>query len=156
MSSEKKPDIRCAYRSPTGRRCRNTVSSGWNMCSAHCDFGKTYAAAAEIVSNRDRLDTAEGIHSMMARVICALAAGKIRPREASILLYGGQTMLLSLPHLRDERKHIFVRNEEEAWRTKALADSYHDALNCEDSSEEEDEEENAEKQEAQTAGTKKK
>ncbi|MBI3485200.1 MAG: hypothetical protein HY012_08630 [Acidobacteria bacterium] len=152
MSSDKKPDPRCAYRSPTGRRCRNTVSVGWNMCSAHCDFGDA-RAATEIVSNRDRLDTAEGIHSMMARVIRALAAGKIRSREAGMLIYGGQSMLQSLTNLKEERKKLFIAKDEDAWREKALADSYHDALNCEDSpGEREEEEEPEENQEAGNAG----
>lgn len=144
---------RCAYRSPTGRRCMNKADSGWNMCDKHCDFHSARAAAAEIVSNRDRLDTAEGIHSMMARVIRALAAGKIRSRDASIMLYGGQTMLLSLTHLREERKKLFLVEEDEVWRRKALADSFHDALNCEDSPEEkEEEEEPEENQKAGNAG----
>jgi hypothetical protein len=123
------------------------------MCSKHCDFGNARAAADEIVSNKDRLDTAEGIHSMMTRVLRALAAGKIRSRDASILLYGGQTMLFSLTHLREERKKLFLVEEGEAWRQKALADSYHDALNCEDSPEEkEEEEEPEENQKAGNAG----
>jgi len=156
MSPEKKPDPRCPYRSPTGRRCRNTVSTGWNMCNAHCDFGDARAAAAEFVSNRDRLDTAEGIHSMMARVLRALAAGKIRPREATTLLYGGQTMLLSLVHLLKERKLVFMRDEGEAWRTKALADSFHDELNCEEAPEEEPEEADAAEMKAPASGNREK
>jgi hypothetical protein len=145
---------RCAYRSPSGRRCRNDAHYAWNMCHKHCDFAKAQAAADEIVSNKDRLDTAEGIHSMMARVLRALAAGKIRTRDASTLLYGGQTMLFSLTHLHEERKKLFLVEEDEAWRRKALADSYHDALNCEESSKEEDGEEDTEEQEAATAKTK--
>ncbi len=145
---------RCAYRSPTGRRCQNEADDAWNMCSKHCDFSSARAAADEIVSNKDRLDTAEGIHSMMARVLRALAAGKIRPREAGILLYGGQTMLFSLTHLREERKKLFLVEEGEAWRQKALADSYHDALNFEESSEEENGEENSGEQETAASKTK--
>ncbi len=157
MSSAKNDDFRCAYRSPTGRRCRHRVSSDWNMCHQHCDFGNASARAAEIVSNRDRLDTAEGIHSMMARVIRALAAGKIRAREAGMLIYGGQSMLLSLTRLREEREKIFLAGEDEAWRRKALADSFHDELTCEDSSEKDDAgEETEEESEAESAGTKKK
>jgi hypothetical protein len=125
------------------------------MCSKHCDFGNARAAADEIVSNKDRLDTAEGIHSMMARVLRALAAGKIRSRDASTLLYGGQTMLFSLTHLHEERKKLFLAKDEDAWREKALADSYHDALNCEQSSEGEDDGDE-EKLEAETAEAKKK
>ena len=147
---------RCAYRSYSGRRCRNQAHYAFNMCPKHCDFKKAQEAADEIVSNRDRLDTAEGIHSMMARVIRALAAGKIRSREAGMLIYGGQSMLQSLTHLKEEREKLFLRDEDEAWRAKALADSFHDALNCDDSPEDEGEEEDANEQEAQTAETKKK
>ena len=136
---------RCIYRSPTGRRCQNEAHYAWNMCSKHCDFSNARAAADEIVSNKDRLDTAEGIHSMMARVLRALAAGKIRSREAGMLIYGGQSMLQSLNLLNEERKKLFLRDEDEAWRAKALADSYHDELNCDDSSEEEDDDEEEKK-----------
>ena len=130
---------RCAYRSPTGRRCRNKATMSWNMCHAHCDFSSTYARAAEIVSNRDRLDTAEGVHRMLARVARALAAGQIRSRDAATLIYAGQTMLQSLNHVHEERHRIFFASEEDAWRMKALADSYHDELNCEDAEEDAEE-----------------
>ncbi|MBI3664591.1 MAG: hypothetical protein HY234_16260 [Acidobacteria bacterium] len=144
---------RCAYRSPTGRRCRNDAHYAWNMCSKHCDFQKAYAAAAEIVSNRDRLDTAEGIHAMLVRTARALAAGKISSRDATSLFYAGQMMLLSLPHLRAEREKLFLADEEDAWRRKALADSHHDKLVCERSSEEnEEEQEPEENQKAGNAG----
>lgn len=148
---------RCPYRSPSGRRCRNKCTAGWNMCYKHCDFSRAYAAAAEIVSNRDRLDTAEGIHSMMVRTTLALAARKIPAREASTLFYGGVMMLTSLKQLREERGKVFLRDEDEAWRAKALADSFHDQLNCEDSSEDEgDEEEKGNEQESETAESKNK
>ena len=124
------------------------------MCHKHCDFSQAYAAAAEIVSNRDRLDTAEGIHAMMVRTTRALASGKIASRSASILFYGGMMMLTSLKHLREERKKIFLHDEEEVWRQKALVDSFHDELNCEDSSEEEDIAED--QQDDKTVETKKK
>lgn len=155
VSTTKQP--RCAYRSPTGRRCRNNATSGWNMCRAHCDFRDAAAAADEIVSNRDRLDTAEGIHAMMARVTRALVARKILARDATAILYAGQTMLYALPRVLAEREKIFLAKEEDVWREKALADSHHDMLNCDDSPEEEsDQEEDEGEQELESAGKKKK
>ncbi len=152
MTSLNKDDTRWPYRSPSGRRCRNKVAGGWNMCRQHCDFGSAYAAAAEIVSNKDRLDPAEGIHSMMARAVRALAAGEIRSRDATTLIYGGRMLLLSLGRLHKERQKSFLVSEEDAWRSKALADSYHDGLLCEDSPEEKEEEEPEENRKAGNAG----
>ena len=131
---------RCAYRSPTGRRCREKASLGWNMCSKHCDYHRAAAAADEIVSNRDRLDTAEGVHNMMTRAARALAAGQISPRRAAMFFYGGRAMQFSLRRLREEREKIFLADETDVWREKALADSHHDNLNCEPSYESENDE----------------
>jgi hypothetical protein len=158
MNSTKAEDKRCVYKSPTGRRCRNRVALGWNMCDAHCDFYRARDAAQEIVSNRDRLDTAEGIHSMMARTTRALAAGTIGSRQATSLYYGGQMMLASLARLRQERARTFLADEKDVWREKVLADSHHDNLNCEESVEEDAEagEEGKEEQESESARTTKK
>ena len=82
---------RCAYRSPTGRRCRNRVSVGWNVCHAHGDFGSAYARAAEIVSNHDRMDTAEGVNAFLVRIARAVAAQEISPRQGTTLTYVAQT-----------------------------------------------------------------
>ena len=120
---------RCSYRSPSGRRCRDKSSIGSKVCWRHGNY-PAFAAAAEIVSNRDRLDTAEGILAVMARVIRGQAAGKIRSRDATAMMYSCQTMLSALPRLAEERKKFFMRDEVEMWREKALADSHHDKLNC--------------------------
>jgi len=128
MTAQKQ--LRCVYRSPSGRRCRENATIGWNRCQKHWDHYYVRAAADEIVSNRDRLDTAEGIHSVMARIIRGQAAGKIRSKDAASMMYSCQTMLSSLPRLAEERKKIFLAEEEDLWREKVLADSLHDKLNC--------------------------
>ena len=145
---------RCLYRSPTGRRCRNETLPGWKVCMKHYDFHMTYAAAEEIVSNRERLDTAEGIHAVMDHIIRAQAAGTLSPRQATALMYSCQIKLYTLARLAAEREKIFLAKEEDVWREKALADSHHDKLNCEESAEDETGEE--EDSESETAGTKKK
>ena len=155
MTVAPKTQPRCLYRSPTGRRCRSNASIGWNVCGKHADYGRAYAAAQEIVSNRDRLDTAEGIHTMMTRVARALAAGEVSPRRASALFYGGRAMHFSLRRLTEEREGIFTADEDDVWRDKALADSHHDKLNCEASSENE-EVEDGDEQESELAEPKKK
>jgi hypothetical protein len=93
-----------------------------------------YAAAEEIVSNRERLDTAEGIHAVMDRVIRAQAAGALTPRQGTALMYSCQIKLYTLSRLAAEREKIFLAKEEDVWREKALADAHHDKLNCVDSS----------------------
>jgi hypothetical protein len=137
VSAQDRP--RCAYRSPSGRRCRDKASIGWNMCLKHCDYDRARAAAEEIVSNRDRLDTAEGVHAMMARAARALAAGEISPRRAAMFFYGGRAMHFSLRRLREEREKVFFAEEKDVWRSKALADAHHDKLHCEESSPEDEE-----------------
>jgi hypothetical protein len=123
---------RCAYRSPSGRRCRDKASIGWNMCIKHCDYHRARDAAAEIVSNRDRLDTAEGVHAMMARAARALAAGEISPRRAAMFFYGGRAMHHSLRRLREEREKVFLAEEKDVWHNKVLAEAHHDKINCVD------------------------
>ena len=132
---------RCTYRSPSGRRCRSQASIGWPVCLRHGDHNLAYPAAAEIVSNRDRLDTAEGIHAVMARIIRAQASGKILSRDATAMIYSCQAKLYALPRLAAEREKIFVAAEEEVWREKALADAHHDKLNCFVESSDDDEKE---------------
>ncbi|HEV8383611.1 MAG TPA: hypothetical protein VGQ11_01980 [Candidatus Acidoferrales bacterium] len=132
---------RCRYRSASGRRCRNEASIGWNVCNKHGDFRNAYAAAEEIVSNRDRLDTAEGLHAVMDHVIRAQAATKLSPREATALMYSCQIKLYTLSRLAAERKKIFIAEEEDVWREKALAEAHHDKLNCVDASPDDDDEE---------------
>lgn len=155
MTAQK--ERRCLYRSPTGRRCRIEPLSGWQMCTKHStSYYCSCAAADEIVSNRDRLDTAEGIHAVMARVIRAQAAGKILARDATAMIYSCQAKLYTLPRLAAERKKVFLAEEEDVWREKVLADSHHDKLNCEESSEAGDEEENENEPDAVTAESKKK
>jgi hypothetical protein len=129
---------RCSYRSPSGRRCRNESSIGWDVCDKHGDFRRAYDAAEEIISNRDRLDTAEGIHLMMARAARAMAAGQISPRRAGMFFYGGRAMQYSLRRVLAEREKIFLAREEDVWQEKALAESHHDKLNCVDDPDDED------------------
>jgi len=103
------------------------------MCTKHStSYIHSRAAADEIVSNRDRLDTAEGIHTVMDHIIRAQAAGKISTRDATGLMYSCQTKLYALPRLAAEREKIFLADEEDAWREKALTDAHHDKLNCEE------------------------
>ncbi len=119
---------RCIYRTPSGRRCRSDALTGWQVCALHGDRNPAFPVAADLVSDGDRLDTAEGIHIVMARVLRGQATGRIRSRDATAMMYSCQTMLYALPRLADERKKVFVAEEEEAWREKALADSHHHKL----------------------------
>lgn len=89
-----------------------------------------YAAAQEIVSNKDRLDTAEGVHALLARTTRALALGHLQPRCATAMAYMCQTLHGSVDRLRSERERVFARTEAEAHREKALLDSQHDNLVC--------------------------
>jgi len=124
-------DERCIYTSPRGFRCRNKRNdSSTSVCYHHMRHTMAYAAAREIVSNKDRLDTAEGVHALLARTTLALADGKVQPRRATALTYMCQALLASVGQLRNERDRIFARSKEDAHREKALQDSQHDNLVC--------------------------
>ncbi len=125
-------DQRCIYISPRGFRCRNNRNDpSTSVCHHHMRHTSAYAAAREIVSNKDRLDTAEGIHALLARTTLALVFGKVQPRRATALAYMCQTMLAGVGRLQEERQRVFARSQEDAWREKALQDSQHDNLVCE-------------------------
>ena len=126
-----KDDERCIYTSPSGFRCRNKHCGNSALCYQHRRDTPTYAAAHEIVSNQDRLDTAEGIHALLARTTLALVHGKVQPRRATAVAYMCQGMLATVRRLQEERQRVFARTEEEALREKALLDSQHDNLVCE-------------------------
>ena len=122
--------LRCRYISPLGRRCRSDALIGWQFCPLHGDRNPDNPVAAPIVPDGDRLDTAESVHAVMARILRGQACGKIRSRDATAMMYSCQTMLSALPRLAEERKKFFMRDEVEMGREKALADSPHDKLNC--------------------------
>jgi hypothetical protein len=56
-------------------------------------------------------------------------------------MYSCQIKLYTLSRLAAERKKIFIAEEEDVWREKALAESHHDKLNCVDASPDDDDEE---------------
>ena len=114
------PNQRCRYISPLGRRCRADALIGWQFCQLHGDLTPDNPSAAPIVPDGDRLDTAESIHAVMARILRGQATGKFHAKDATAMMYSCQTLLYALPRLAEERE-------------KVLAGSHRDKLNCLDS-----------------------
>jgi hypothetical protein len=121
--------LRCRYLSPSGRRCRADALIGWQFCRLHGDPNPDNPDAAPIVPDGDRLDTAESIHAVMARILRGQATGKFRSKDATAMMYSCQTLLSALPRLAEERKKISFVNEQSLRCEKILADSHPDKLN---------------------------
>ena len=113
------PNLRCRYISPLGRRCRAGALIGWQFCPLHGDRNPDNPSAAPIVPDGDRLDSAESIHAVMARILRGQATGKFHSKDATAMMYSCQTLLSSLPRLAEERERF-------------LAGAHHDRLDCGD------------------------
>ena len=114
---------RCAYVMPSGRRCRIAALHPGQLCILHNDLNPAFPIAPAMVPDGDPLDTVEGIHGVMARILRGQALGKIRAREANAMMYTCQTLLFALPRLVEERKQILVRDDAELWYQRTLARS---------------------------------
>ncbi|MCL5743739.1 MAG: hypothetical protein M1541_07405 [Acidobacteria bacterium] len=99
---------RCRYISPLGRRCRANANTGWLYCQLHGDRTPDNPSAAPVVPDGDRLDTAESIHAVMARILRGQATGKFQPKHATAMMYSCQTLLLALPRLDAERERVLA------------------------------------------------
>jgi hypothetical protein len=115
------PANRCAYLRSDGRRCRNRTQPGQQHCWFHQGSNYLIHGARTLVAYSGNLDTAEGIHNLLARTARALARGRIHPRRATAMAFLAQTMLKSLAFLRDEREEVFFADAEDALKERARA-----------------------------------
>ena len=102
MNHTPKDADRCEFIFPRGRRCRQPrATPGADYCFTHAQRLQHQSDAArtagEIAGEAGALDTQEGIHKALTGVFVNLARRRISPREASVLGYVGQLMLLSVP-----------------------------------------------------------
>jgi hypothetical protein len=123
---------RCRASTVRGRRCANEPLPDSPYCYYHCGHSLPDAAAAEIVSNSLRLDTVEGIHALLSRVMRQLTRGRIQPRKANAIFYAAQIMLASVERLREERERVFCADSDQALKHKALFEAQVDALETSD------------------------
>jgi hypothetical protein len=104
MSHIPKESVRCEFSFPSGRRCRQIrAKPGARYCSTHGTRQQQQEEAArigdEIVGTDGALNTQEGIHKALVNVFCNLARKRISARDASVLGYVGQLMLVHCPSL---------------------------------------------------------
>ncbi|MBI1739056.1 MAG: hypothetical protein HYR58_07395 [Acidobacteria bacterium] len=104
MSHIPKESVRCEFTFPSGRRCRQVrAKPGACYCSTHGTRQQQQEEADrigdEIVGADGALNTQEGIHKALANVFCNLARNRISARNAAVLGYVGQLMLVSRPSI---------------------------------------------------------
>lgn len=102
MSAAPRNELRCEFAFSDGRRCRLVRRDpGSHYCYRHwrCEQQKKEAARVgdEIVGAEGALNTEEGIHKALTNVFASLARKRISARDASVLGYVGQLMLISRP-----------------------------------------------------------
>jgi len=114
---------RCTHFTSKGRRCANPRLRDSLWCFSHSKHPGQLIARGETFKNRNRLDTAEGIHNFLAKTLRALADGEIAPGRASALAYVAQTMLASLARLREERIAVHTNQDWETIREAVLVDA---------------------------------
>lgn len=124
-----KDDIRCTFVREDGHRCRRGRIMGKERCYQHQYNAQTFENSLSFLKNRLYLDSAEGIHFLLARVTTALANGKLEPRRASAIGYLAQVMISSLNKMKDERERLKFRNEDEAGEDRETVREFlHDYL----------------------------
>ena len=102
MSHKPKDLDRCEFIFPSGHRCRQLrTHPGASFCLNHRRRQHQQEESArigdEIVGADGALNTEEGIHKALTNVFANLARNRISARDASVLAYVGQLMLVSRP-----------------------------------------------------------
>jgi hypothetical protein len=93
---------RCSYRTPAGRRCRQSAQNATlSTCRKHADphFRARVVTNFHSTLTRDseEFTTARGIHSSLSELYRLLAEDRISTRRASVLAYITQLLLRTLP-----------------------------------------------------------
>lgn len=104
MTTARKHNSRCEFLFADGRRCRQyPADSTLTLCLRHLQTREQREEAArigdEIVGADGALNTQEGIHKSLANVFCNLARNRISARNAAVLGYVAQLMLVHCPSL---------------------------------------------------------
>lgn len=88
----------CSYKTSTGKPCRYLALPGKVFCKSHVRrlLPDPDALAEELISVGENLDSPWKIGDVMAKVFHATLRRRISPREAGVLCYIAQTILLSL------------------------------------------------------------
>jgi hypothetical protein len=97
------PSIRCAHRTPAGRRCRLPVSDPRSgLCPQHCAAQQQVEAAdhyLHLTTKFQYFQTAQGINHSLGNLYQLLAQNRISPRRAAVLAYINSLLLRTLPQI---------------------------------------------------------
>ena len=126
MKSDSPSDLRCSYRTKTGRQCRCQRVHDSSFCGIHEKRVAAMHTELEFLISKESLDTAAGIHEALSKTLRALAAGAIAPSLAKSITYVCQTMLASVARAKEERANIRIKSESEALMNRAIYDTYLD------------------------------
>jgi hypothetical protein len=98
---DNKPDTRCHFRFPNGKRCRLVViDPGFGLCFQHAklklDRREVADLSAALLGEKPTgLHTVEEINDLLYNVIRLLAQNHISPRRATVLTYACSLLLRS-------------------------------------------------------------
>ncbi len=97
------PSSRCAYRTPSGRQCRQPVSDPRSsLCSRHRAQQQQIEAADyydHLTRNFHDFQTAQGINHSLHNLYELLAQNRISARRAAVLSYISCLILRTLPQI---------------------------------------------------------
>ena len=97
------PSARCAYRTPSGRRCRLPVADARSsLCPKHRAEQQQLQAAdhyCHLAINYQEFQTAQGINHSLHNLYVLLAQNHISARRAAVLSYISSLLLRTLPQI---------------------------------------------------------
>lgn len=89
----------CTFMDADGRKCRSLKMPTRQVCIGHYrydgQFEQDDAARIELAAVSRTLDSRRGVRKALAAVFRLVATDRIPPRKASLLLYGGQLLLMT-------------------------------------------------------------
>ena len=102
-NSDAKAANRCTFRFPNGSRCRlSVVDTSTGLCYSHAKLQLQHSDLADLSEElfprlpEDKLPdltTAEHINVLLSRIVLLLAQGRISPRRAAVMTFGGSLLL---------------------------------------------------------------
>jgi hypothetical protein len=91
---------RCSHTTPSGRRCRTSVSTGSSFCSVH---QPKEDPAADLVRGLDQFYSAADVIVFLSRLIGTVSRGQISTRRAAVLSYVAISLMHSLRQVQREK-----------------------------------------------------
>ena len=117
--SETTSDNRCQYRKSDGKRCRALRALDHpSYCAQHAGWllegKKPEDLTPELLGPLGDLRTAAGVNYMLGRLVLLVAARRITTREAAVLGYLGQLLLVSVRGVNKEVWDVKINKTDHA------------------------------------------